>query len=493
MEEYEEYEEEYEEEEETLTSAIGAQFEQAPWYVSSVAVHCVLFLVLLLIPVTIDDSNQRRVEIKTELLLDDIPEDDPEVIPDIKKNDPVVESKVELDEPVVVIADVEISETFETEDEAETDTAKGDPDNMSSLDSDFVGTPALMGVGASGGKGGGGKYGFRTGGGKRGKLREGGGGKKTESSVDWALKWLAAHQESDGRWDCKKYGGGGHGGDDVAVTSMAMLAFLGAGNSTKFGRYRRNVRSGIEWLISQQNANGCIGPHRYTGGISTMAIAEAYGMSQSSEIKEAAQKAVDWACQSQNADGSWDYTPNSNRSDTSVSGWWIMGLKSARVAGLNVPTGVMEKALQYIDGTTSDTGDAGYGAKPQGNRPRMTAVSLTCQQFLGHKRDHEKVVACAKKSIQILPQAENFDFYLWYYQALGFFQTGIRSEYWKAFNDPMKTSLLTTQVAAGSFNENKGSWEYDGDKYGSSWGRVGQTALGALMLEVYYRYAEVKQ
>jgi hypothetical protein len=489
MEEYE-YEEEHKEE--TIGSALSAQFGEAPWYVSSVAVHCVLFLVLLLIPVTIDNQKQKNIQILMDMVEEPVedPEEEPEPViePQVDK---IVESDVTVEEPVVTVEDIEISDHMETDEDMNAETAKGDPDNMSSLDSDFVGTPALMGVGASGGKGGGGRYGFRTGGGKRRTTMKNGGSKGSTNAVEWALRWLAAHQESDGRWDCKKYGGGGHGGDDVAVTSMALLAFLGDGHSTKFGKYRRNVRSAVEWLLTQQAENGCIGPHRYTGGLSTMAISEAYGMCQSSSLREPAQRAVDWACKSQNANGSWDYNANSNRSDTSVSGWWIMGLKSARVAGLNVPTEIMEKALEYIDAFTTEDGKCGYSTPGKGSS-RMTAVSLTCQQFLGHKRDHAKVIGCAKESIKKLPSPQNFDFYEWYYQALGFFQTGIRSEYWKVFNDPMQTALITTQVKQGTFEDNKGSWSHESDKYGASWGRVGQTALGALMLEVYYRYKEVK-
>jgi hypothetical protein len=490
----EEYVEEYEEELEdvTLSSALAVQFGQAPWYVSSVAVHCVIFLLLLLIAPPVKQDEMRRIVITTEMVEEEVFEEEDKPEPEVVENKIEVEAEVEVDTPVITTQDVEISDTFETADEMDNDNALGDPDNMSDLDSEFVGTPALMGIGATGGKGGGGRFGFRDGGGRRNKVRIGGGSKKTESSVDMALRWLAAHQESDGRWDCKKYGGGHHGGDDVAVTSMALLAFLGAGNSSRFGRYRRNVRSGVEWLIQQQGANGCIGQHRYTGGLSTMAIAEAYGMSQSSELRDAAQKAVDWAVKSQNTNGSWDYGPNSARSDLSVAGWWIMGLKSAKVAGLGVPTEVMDKALSFVDSWTTDTGKAGYTQAGSGSI-RMTAVSLTCQQFLGHERNHPKVIACAEATIKNLPNGQTPDFYLTYYQALGLFQTGIKSDYWKAFNDPMKVSLLSTQVTEGTYEQNKGSWNHDGDKYGGSWGRVGQTALGALMLEVYYRYAEVSK
>lgn len=481
----------------TLGNALAMQLGEAPWYVSSIALHCLMFLVLLLLPAYKDQGPTKRIIITTDMVEELVlPPDDP-----IDPVDPVqtkvpIESKVTVDTPVVTTTEVEISDHLETEDDVEFETAKGDPDNMSDLDSDFVGTPALMGIGSTGGTGGGGPFG-RGPGGRDKKVKEGGGDPETERRVEWALKWLAAHQESDGSWDCKKYGGGHHGGDDVAVTSMALLAFLGAGNSRRYGKYRRTVRAATEWLVTQQQATGRIGPHRYTGGISTMAMAEAFGMGDRTVRKEA-QLAVDWACKSQNTTGGWDYAPNSGRSDTSVTGWWIMGLKSASVAGLSVPTEIKEKALDYMNNVTSDGGNASYAStggalKKGGGSPRMTAVTLTCRQFLGTAKDDPRVVAGVNSMMKHLPNAANLDFYLTYYQALGLFQTGIRTDNWERFNEAMKTMLTTTQVMKGSVLENKGSWDYEGDKYGGSWGRVGQTALGALMLEIYYRYEEARR
>ncbi|MBN2713290.1 MAG: terpene cyclase/mutase family protein [Planctomycetes bacterium] len=494
------------EENASLASALSAEFGAAPWYLSSVAVHAVLFLILLMIPVDPPRQEERRVVIQTEMVEEVEEEELQEPEPDVKEEDPevVVDAEVTVDTPVVTTTDVEISDNFETDDNMDDNTALGDPDSFSDVDSEFVGTPALMGVGASGGKGGGGRFGFRNGGGRRNAVRRGGGSRRTENSVDWALRWLAAHQESDGHWDVAKYGGKGWNSHDkdtqIGCAGLAILAFLGAGNSTKFGKFRSNVKSAVDWLIKQQKSNGCFGSeHGYQPAMATMAIVEAYGMSSEGRLKEAAQKAVDYVVSSQATDGSWDYKPNSKRSDLSVSGWYIMALKSAKVAGLNAKHDAYEKALSFVDHMTSDNGVTAYqteGGKapaPWGDGHGMTAVSLCCQQFLGHKRNHPKVVATASKTVKDeLPVSSKFNFYTWYYQALGIFQTGITSEYWKKFNDPMKNTLVSTQVQLGTFEENKGSWNPDTDPWGPAWGRVGQTALGALMLEVYYRYREVQ-
>jgi hypothetical protein len=496
--EFIEYEED-EIEDVTLKAAVMAQFSQAPWYCSSIAVHTVILLILLLLPVAHDQTNHRRIVITTEIVEEPIVEDIDEPDPDLETKDPEVTDpeNLKLDEVIIKTTDIQISDHFETDDDMDTDTALGDPDNISDVDHEFIGTPSLMGVGNSGGKGGGGRFGFRTGGGRGDKVREGGGDRGTESSVNMALRWLAAHQESDGRWNCKKYGGGLKHGDDHAVTALALLAFLGAGNSSRFGKYRRNVKAASDWLMNEQK-NGHIGTHRYTSGLTLMAMAETYGMSMDRKYRKSAQAAADWAVKSQCKTGAWDYKPNSDRSDTSVTGWWIMGIKSAKVSGLHIPSETYELALEYIKKATTKAGSVSYSSnggavKAGGGSPRMTAVGLTCLQFLGVDKKNERVKGCADSTSKINPQPEKFDFYLWYYQALGLFQMGVKSDYWKNFNESMKTSLLTTQVKVGTVQQNKGSWNPDTDKYGPSWGRVGQTAIGALMLEIYYRYKEVKQ
>lgn len=497
---------EKEEKESSLAAALQGEFRSAPWYVSSVAIHALIFLCLMLIPV---EEPQKKVKsiVITSTIPDTEEEKLEEVVTDIQENNPIIESNdnnTNIEAPIIVTTDFEYSDHNETDNDMDNNSAQGDPECVTTFDGDVNGTPALMGVGNKGGTGGGGRFGTRFGGGKRNLVARSGGSRKTESAVDWALKWLAEHQEADGRWDCAKYGGKNF---DPSITAMATLAFLGAGNSTKFGKYKSNVQKAVYWLKSKQDANGCIGAHRYEGGITLMAMAEAYGMSNDNELKAVAQRCVDWAAKSQCPSGGWDYQPNSQRVDTSVTGWWVMGLKSAKVAGLEVPYDIFEKALKYIDKATGIKGDEGYGGasvsyateaaptvdqvKTGGGSTRMTTVALTCLQFLGRERGDPKVLACANQTLKDgTPTANEFDFYRWYYATLGLFQMGVKSDSWKTWNEPLKTSLLSTQVKDGTFKENKGSWNPDAEaSHGKgNWGRVGQTALGALMLEVYYRY-----
>ncbi len=81
-----------------------------------------------------------------------------------------------------------------------------------------------------------------------------------------------------------------------------------------------------------------------------------------------------------------------------------------------------------------------------------------------------------------MPKPGTHDVYYWYYGTLCAFQMG--GEVWKEWNEAMKSTLLDAQRDDGDFD---GSWDPK-DALGGHWGRVGQTAISVLCLEVYYRY-----
>lgn len=481
----------------TLILSLEKEMQSTPWYLMSAAIHCVLAIIMMfMIRSTPPAQENRIVFISTEIIEEPIYEKEIEIEPEKIVNEKVkVESDIQVDTPVVTTQQLEISDSIETDDNMSDSSALGDKENISDVDAEYAGVPSLMGVGNSGGDGGGGIMGNRfSGGNKSRKIITNGGNRRTESSVDAALKWLALHQEKNGNWDCKKYGGDSF---DVAATSLSLLAFLGAGNSESKGTYKDNVLRATKWLIGKIDREGNVGPYRYETPIAVMALSEAYGMSNKEYLKPIVQKIVNNLIAGQCMTGAWDYLPHSDRSDTSVSGWAIMGLKSAKVSYLEVPDKVYADAISYLTKATTETGfSTSYSSKGVnitrgGGSARMTAVALTCLQFMGVPRDNEVIKGAAKQTIRVLPN-KNQDFYLTYYQSLGLFQMGVRSEYWKTFNDPMKTSLLSTQVRTGTFEDKKGSWNPEIDPHGKHWGRVGETALGCLILEVYYRFKEIE-
>ena len=88
------------------------------------------------------------------------------------------------------------------------------------------------------------------------------------AAVDRGLAWLAKHQDADGRWDCDGFmkhdgasdrcDGAGRPAYDVGATALALLAFLGDGNSVRSGEHRDVVKRAVVWLRKQQQWSVCV-------------------------------------------------------------------------------------------------------------------------------------------------------------------------------------------------------------------------------------------
>lgn len=323
-----------------------------------------------------------------------------------------------------------------------------------------------------------------------------GGSKETEQAVENALRWLAAKQKPDGHWDC--IAGGGKRAD-VAVTGLALMALLGAGNTESDGFYRHNVRKATGWLAGIQQKTGQyyingethgIGYHH---GIAGIAMVEAAGMSRVPATVASAQRAIHYASmEHQHVDkgrrAGWRYQPR-QAGDICVSGWFIAQLASARAAGLRVDAGSLAGAGRFLDSVEKVQGPHrhryGY-TSPKSVAVRRTAIGCLSRLYLG-TRKHELLPGIQwfiKKGglPKWGPNGSSVDLYYWYYGSLCAFHTG--GDVWMQWNTALKTALTQNQRKAGP---EVGSWDPVGT-YATYWGRVGQTALAALCLETYYRY-----
>ena len=356
-----------------------------------------------------------------------------------------------------------------------------------------------VGVGTGAGRG---SFGQRGKGGRRLMVKRHGGSPLTENAVDKALQWLAYHQEQDGHWDSKKFNAGRE--CDTFCTAMAMLAFLGAGHSERVGQYKDNVQRAVGWMKSVQTAKGNYKTtFGYEAAAATMAMAEAAGMSNNKDTRESAQKAVNYCIEvHQQGEGSdklgWRYGPK-EAGDLSVTGWFVMALKSSKVAGLHVDPAAFEGAIKFLDqvqmkvanppaGVETGYGQVvAYGYTNPSDGPRTDAIGNLCRQFMGWKKeDLQGSVEYFVKVHGLPKEGVAMDLYYTYYGTLCTFQQG--GEVWKNWNDAMKKSLLPRQAKDG---DDAGSWAPETAAFSKEWGRVGETAISALTLEVYYRYLQL--
>ncbi len=330
----------------------------------------------------------------------------------------------------------------------------------------------------------GGTWGLRTGQG-RAAGRYFGASNESDEAVTSALLWLArAQDKATGRWDAARWEAAMS--CDTGCTGLAILAFLGAGYHPGQKTFQQNVRAGLGWLVQQVGPDGHMrdDDNVYGQAIATMALCEAYGMSGESRYREPAQRAVNYIMTQMTPYGGFGYS--AQRDDTSVTGWHIMALKSARLAGLNVPSFAVDRGKQFLGAVLTSTGESQYRISINNTTRALTAVGLLGRLFLDISTDDENVVKIADLIRQWGPSIE--DEYYTYHATYGMFQMG--GDYWDEWNARFRDRLIGRQIKQGS---DVGSWDPQGTAWGGTAGRVYVTAMYVLSLEVYYRFLPVYQ
>jgi hypothetical protein len=279
----------------------------------------------------------------------------------------------------------------------------------------------------------------------------------------------------------------------TAATAMAMLAFQGSGHTHRKGGYQQPMEKGLHFLLKLQAPDGSFfrdvpgNARLYTHGQVTIALCELYGMTGDSALKEPCERAVEFCIQSQDSLGGWRYIPGTD-SDTSVTGWVMMGLQSARMAGIKVPEATLDKVGKYLDEASSEN-KTRYSYVP-GAAPTetMTAEGLLCRQYLGWPQSDERLQAGARFLLlpENLPSWEARNVYYWYYATQMLHH--LEGEPWQKWNGVMRDLLVEKQVKSG---KERGSWDPfrpTPDRWGAHAGRLYVTCLSICILEVYYRH-----
>jgi hypothetical protein len=313
--------------------------------------------------------------------------------------------------------------------------------------------------------------------------------------------------------------GPGNAAHDVGITGLALLAFLGEGNTLRLGTYRKVVKDGSKWLIEQQDPQtgliGAPGPQgfMYSHAIATNALCETYGLSENYRpYKKSAQLAVNYIASARNPYGVWRYEPKSNDGDSSITGWMVQALLSGKYFELDVDTSGLEAAKVFFDSVTDPaTGAVGYQkvgegssravgklAKfPNAKTEALTGVVLMCDYLM--ERDPKEVKTmklAAETMMRKLPtwneQDGSIDMYYWYYGSYAMYQAG--PPYWDKWSKALTDAALKSQLRDGNPNfknpNDKGSWD-PVDAWGDDGGRVYSTAIMVLCLEAYYRYGKL--
>lgn len=315
-----------------------------------------------------------------------------------------------------------------------------------------------------------------------------GGSGETEGSIRGSLNWLTRNQEPDGRWSCDRHGG--QAGHDVAATSLALLCYYGWGMKHNVDcEFTTPVKNGIAWLLGQMKPDGDIrggnaNNGMYDQGIAGMVLCEAYGISRDPALFLPSSNAIAFIVRAQNKDGGWRYQPGAQDSDMSVFGWQFMALHSAKMSGIPVSSNALEKADNWLNRVSGGQfgGIYGYQAPNQPNASAMSACGMFCRQLQKTPPTDDRMKETAGLLRTRPLPGNNVDFYYTYYATLALYQH--QGEVWEEWNTRMKTVLPPLQRKTGA---DAGSWDPQG-QHGGQMGRCVTTAIGALSLEVYYRF-----
>jgi hypothetical protein len=327
---------------------------------------------------------------------------------------------------------------------------------------------------------------------KEALLKSSGGTGKTESAVALGLRWLASRQQRNGLWSLQgPYEDGSPDENVEAATAMALLAFQGAGYtpaSDAQNPYTRVVRKGWDALLARMEEDGRFfhevkGSHQlYTQAQCTIALCELYAMTGDEAYFDAAQKAVDYCVRIQSPQGGWRYSPGDD-SDMSVTGWFVMALQSARMAGIEVPSHVFERIEAFLDSVAREEGSR-YAYRPtDGATLPLTAEGLLCRQYLGWPRNDPRLEKGVEYLLANLPEWDKRNVYYWYYATQVLHH--MEGKPWRTWNEEMRKLLPEHQVTRG---RERGSWNPGGDRWGGEGGRLYVTCLSICILEVYYRH-----
>ena len=470
----------------SLAAFLRGSLRQIPSWLVSAVVHMIILLVLAILTLpkgTADDLRQLIVAPGEEEEFDDLEDFDEEPLEEIPLDAVALESEMAPEEVEVAPANDMEAAAIQVE--------LGDFGLEHAPRNDL-----LAAVGAYTGTG-------LSGRGQKGKgqlVRKYGGTPGSEKAVAAALKWLAEHQMPDGGWSfahhlsprcngqCRNPGEAAVARN--AATAMAILPFLGAGQTHQTGQYKSAVKNGLYFLTARMKLSPKGGDlwedagRMYSHGLASIALCEAYAMTHDKALHGPAQAAINFICYAQDpVGGGWRYMPR-ERGDTSVVGWQIMALKSGHMAYLHVPPITVKKAFMYLDGVQANSG-ANYGYTGPGSGEATTAIGLLCRMYLGWKKDNPAL----KRGVEWIsnkgPSKGNMYYNYYATQVMRHWE----GDLWKKWNGVMRDQLVTSQSTSG---HETGSWYFaQGDHGARRGGRLYMTSMATMILEVYYRHLPI--
>ncbi|XZE54845.1 prenyltransferase/squalene oxidase repeat-containing protein [Planctomycetaceae bacterium SH139] len=289
------------------------------------------------------------------------------------------------------------------------------------------------------------------------QAREAGGSedRRVTEALRRGREYLASIQRPDGRF-------GGQMGGNVAVVSLAGLAWIAGGSLPRRGPYGQAVERAVDYVAGAADDTGFLvkadmmrrGP-MYGQGFATLFLAEVIGMSPRDDLDNILRAAVGLILKAQNSQGGWRYTPQPLDADLSVTICQMMALRAARNAGVYVPGEAITKAVDYV--RRSQNTDGGFMYQLEGGESRfpLTTGAIVALQNAGRYEGMELELAYQfvnrRLNEYLAPLQHNYFFYAHYYGVQAMWQRG--GQDFANYYRRIRKLLLEMQSQDGSWQD----------------------------------------
>jgi hypothetical protein len=278
---------------------------------------------------------------------------------------------------------------------------------------------------------------------------------ETHRAVESGLSYLKAQQNPDG-----SFGRGGYS-RNVAVCSLAGLAFMARGSTPGRGPHGEEVNRCLAFILDHVRESGYIiapeaashGP-MYGHGFATLFLAEVYGMSSEQTLRDKLVRAVDLIVRTQNEEGGWRYEPKRQDADISVTICQIMALRAARNAGIFVPNETVDRCIDYVKRSQNPDGGFMYQLTAPGDSRFPRSAAGVVALYSAGIYEGEEIERGLDYLLKQLPgskavQLEAYYFYGHYYAVQAMWQAG--GERWQRWYPAMHEALLARQRPDGAW------------------------------------------
>jgi hypothetical protein len=286
-------------------------------------------------------------------------------------------------------------------------------------------------------------------------------------AINRGLQWLASRQNDDG-----SFGLGAQRGN-AGICGLCGMAFMSGGSTPGRGPYGKHVAGAVDYLLANAQPGGFIcepapttdGP-MYHHGFATLFLAECYGMSKRTELREKLRLAVQLIVDSQNKEGGWRYYAKKFDADISVTACQVMALRAASDAGIHVPRKTMDDAVEYVKKCQNRDGGFMYmlsvGGESEFPRSAAAIVALNSAGFYLGPETSKGLGPEITKGLDYLTQFRpqqgvtrretGYYEYGHYYAVQAMWQAG--GERWARWYPAIRDELVARQAPDGSWSPN---------------------------------------